>query len=288
MHFGIYEMSLSRFCRQFISLHKHIFFCVYYISSVIDWLKWCNDWVLVMCRGVYLLAPVFQTFVYPLVFSVSATELYVLIYKQWTEPPSSLQIKTMKVAAVRENCCKQAQILVYLTHACIFYSLPPFIYFLIHTHPFYSGTFSLEWYQFHLLMHHICFKIHKNCTQLHSYLPCLGAIGILGVDCWHCLTGIKRYTVSLTAGAFEGDHVSFDFNWLRLNEVICWFYVTCLECPLCNSCMRCVDCNLRRKLTTYSHHCTWLGGMVLETGMVQLEEVWSDWGVFVGPLGVYM
>lgn len=40
----------------------------------------------------------------------------------------------------------------------------------------------------------------------------LGVLVVLGVDCWHCLTGIKGYTVSLAAGAFEGDHVSFDFN----------------------------------------------------------------------------
>lgn len=68
-----------------------------------------------------------------------------------------------------------------------------------------------------------------------------------------CLTGITDCAVRMAASAFEGNHISFDFNWLRLNEVILGYCVTCLECPFCNSCMRCVgDCSLGPKLTTYS------------------------------------
>lgn len=155
----------------------------------------------------------------------------------------------MKVVAVGEGCCKQSQASHIHTHR------PPFI------HP------TVEQYQFHLLMRHVCFKTHENHTRLRSYLPDQLGSQWLARGCWHSLASIAHCTVSLTVS--EGNHVSYDFNWLRLNEVICRYYVT-----FCNSCMRCVaDCSLRRKLTTYSLHCTWLGGLLLETGMAQLEEV---------------
>lgn len=58
-----------------------------------------------------------------------------------------------------------------------------------------------------------------------------------------------RYRLYCQPGAFEGNASSFDFNWLRLNEVICWYCVTCLESPLCNSCVRCaLDFSLCRRL----------------------------------------
>lgn len=48
----------------------------------------------------------------------------------------------------------------------------------------------------------------------------------------------RSWPVSQSGGAVDGNHVSSDFNWLGLNEVICWDRVTHLGCPFGNSCMR--------------------------------------------------
>ncbi len=156
-------------------------------------------------------------------------------------------IISVKVVTGGEHCCKQSQILVYIKYTQISHSLPPLTHFLTHTHSSYSGTVGLKQYQFHLLMHHVCLKIHENRTITHlSVLPTGLSVEVAGT-LPHC---IDR-TVSLAASAFERSHVSLDINWLRLNEVIFRYCVTCLECPFCNSCMRCVaDCS--PKLTTYS------------------------------------
>ena len=101
-----------------------------------------------------------------------------------------------------------------------------------------------------------------------------------------CLTGVTDCTVSLAASAFEGNTVSFDFNWLRLNEVIFRYCVTCLECPFCNSCVCrvcvrlcvCVCVCPGPKLTIYSLHMT---GVVCCQGRAR-----SDWRRYEGSKGL--
>lgn len=76
-----------------------------------------------------------------------------------------------------------------------------------------------------------------------------------------------RLSCQFDCQLFEGNRVSFDFNWLRLNEVIFRYCVTCLECLFCNSCMRCVgDCSLGPKLTTYSLHMAGAGWYAVRDG----------------------
>lgn len=41
--------------------------------------------------------------------------------------------------------------------------------------------------------------------------------------------------VSQSGSVVDGNHVSSDFNWLGLNEVICWDRVTRLGCRFSNS-----------------------------------------------------
>lgn len=89
-----------------------------------------------------------------------------LLYKQCAEA-SSCQVQLLKQFHSESHCSRrmQAHILVYLTHTHI-------SHLLTQTHPSHSGTVVLEQYQFHLSMHHVCFKIHENHTRSHSYLSC--------------------------------------------------------------------------------------------------------------------
>lgn len=130
-------------------------------------------------------------------------------------------------------------------------------------------------------------KTHTPLKQF-SLLPTV-AISSCGLEAAGTLPH-RRYTdstVSLSASALEGSPVSFDFNRLGLNGVIFRYCVTCLECPLCNSCMWCVaDCSLRPKLTIHSLHMAgWcVGGDGHSPTGGGMKGGWG-WGVGVRPLG---
>lgn len=142
-----------------------------------------------------------------------------------------------------------------------------------HTHTYTSciETVGLKQFQFHLLMYHECIKIFET-TQFNSYRSANWAVG--SRSCWRfAFRSTIDSTVGLAASSFKEICNSFNFYWLRLNEVTLGFCITCLQCPFCNSCMRCVRGTVALIWRWLPFHCGELGGMLSEMGMVQLEVI---------------